>query len=110
MNKKTIYSPDAAAYIKGSSKYSNLHGVVTFKQTPKGVWVSAEIYGLPYKINVIRGYLRFIFTAVKAVREIRKIRFRMLTDIIIPKIVRIRIMPEICRRYSEIMDTLVCQF
>ena len=31
MNKKTIYSPDAAAYIKGSSKYSNLHGVVTFK-------------------------------------------------------------------------------
>ena len=36
MNKKTIYSPDAAAYIKGSSKYSNLHGVVTFKTNTKG--------------------------------------------------------------------------
>ena len=59
MNKKTIYSPDAAAYIKGSSKYSNLHGVVTFKQTPKGVWVSAEIYGLPYKNKCDSGIFAF---------------------------------------------------
>jgi len=37
----------AIAYIKGSREYPTLHGTVTFKQTRKGVLVTAEIYGLP---------------------------------------------------------------
>ena len=37
----------AIAYIKGSREYPTLHGSVTFKQTRKGVLVTAEIYGLP---------------------------------------------------------------
>ena len=37
----------AVAHIKGSREYPTLHGTVVFKQTKKGVLVTAEIYGLP---------------------------------------------------------------
>ena len=37
----------AVAHIKGSREYPTLHGMVTFKQTSKGVLVTSEIYGLP---------------------------------------------------------------
>ena len=36
----------AVAHIKGSREYPTLHGTVFFKQTRKGVLVTAEIYGL----------------------------------------------------------------
>lgn len=42
-------NPMATANIKGSDDYPNLRGIVTFRQRPKGVLVTAEIYGLPYK-------------------------------------------------------------
>ena len=42
-------NPTAIANIKGSNDYPNLHGIVTFKQMPKGVLVTTEIYGLPYE-------------------------------------------------------------
>lgn len=37
----------AYANIKGSSKYPNIHGKVTFKKRLNGVLVSAEIFNLP---------------------------------------------------------------
>ncbi len=37
----------AAANIRGSSSYPNLHGTVRFKQTDQGVLVTAETFGLP---------------------------------------------------------------
>ena len=40
--------PQAAAIIKGSGLYPGLHGNVTFRATPKGVLVTAEVYGLPH--------------------------------------------------------------
>ncbi len=37
----------AIAHIKGSREYPTLHGTITFAQTPKGVLVTAQVYGLP---------------------------------------------------------------
>lgn len=37
----------AVAHIKGSREYPTLHGTVTFKQTCKGVLITAQIHGLP---------------------------------------------------------------
>ncbi len=39
----------AIAKIKGSSAYPGIKGSVTFLQTPKGVLVTAELFGLPYE-------------------------------------------------------------
>ena len=47
------------ANIKGSNDYSDLHGSVTFKQMPKGVLVTAEIYGLPYENECNSGIFAF---------------------------------------------------
>ena len=49
----------AIAKIKGNSDYPNLHGTVTFKQTSKGVLVTAEIYGLPHEDGCNSGILAF---------------------------------------------------
>ena len=49
MQKKSSLRYDAAARIQGSREYPELRGSVTFRQTPRGVLVTAEIYGLPYK-------------------------------------------------------------
>jgi Cu-Zn family superoxide dismutase len=40
-------SPSAVAHIKGSEKYSTIEGHVSFYQTPDGVLVSAQVFGLP---------------------------------------------------------------
>lgn len=37
----------AKAHIKGGKKYSNIDGIVTFKETKEGVLVTASINGLP---------------------------------------------------------------
>ncbi len=39
----------AFAKIKGSYKYPNIYGYITFKQKNKGVLVTAELNNLPYK-------------------------------------------------------------
>ena len=49
----------AVAQIKGSREYPTLHGTVTFKQTRKGVLVTAEIYGLPDKNEYNTGVFAF---------------------------------------------------
>lgn len=49
MQKKSSPRYDAAARIQGSREYPELRGRVTFRQTLRGVLVTAEIYGLPYK-------------------------------------------------------------
>ncbi|NLH01091.1 MAG: superoxide dismutase family protein [Clostridiales bacterium] len=43
--------PDAAAVISGSDEYPEIKGLVSFCQTPKGVIVTSEIWGLPDKEN-----------------------------------------------------------
>lgn len=37
----------ASAEVRGSSDYSSIYGMVTFRQMRNGVLVTAEIYGLP---------------------------------------------------------------
>lgn len=37
----------AKARIKGSTKYPEIDGIATFKETPKGVILTAKINGLP---------------------------------------------------------------
>lgn len=39
--------PDAAAVVKGSPKYAQVHGTVKFYQLREGVLVAAEVMGLP---------------------------------------------------------------
>ena len=38
---------DAKAHIKGGKNYPNIDGTVTFKETKKGILVTAKINGLP---------------------------------------------------------------
>ena len=59
MIRKITSRSTAAAKIKGSSDYPNLHGTITFKQTSKGVLVTAEIYGLPYENGCNSGIFAF---------------------------------------------------
>ena len=59
MIRKITSRSTATAKIKGSSDYPNLHGTVTFKQTPKGVLVTAKIYGLPYESGCNLGIFAF---------------------------------------------------
>lgn len=49
----------ATATIQGRRDYSNLHGIVTFKQEHKGVLVTAEVYGLPYENKCNSGIFAF---------------------------------------------------
>ncbi len=58
IRKITLY-PNAIAQIKGSNDYSDLHGSVIFKQTSKGVLITAEIYGLPYENECNSGIFAF---------------------------------------------------
>ena len=48
MTKNNVSYAAANATIRGSRAYPGLFGTVSFKQTSKGVLVTAEIYGLPY--------------------------------------------------------------
>lgn len=48
-NRNVIINNFASAKIKGSNKYPNLYGKVSFKQLKDGVLVTAEINGLPYE-------------------------------------------------------------
>lgn len=52
-------NPTAAAHIKGSSDYPDLHGIVTLKQMLNGVLVTVEVYGLPYKNECNSGIFAF---------------------------------------------------
>ena len=56
--KSAYINTTARAIIKGSAKYTNLHGVVNFKQMKNGVLVTLEIFGLPYETckNEIYGF------------------------------------------------------
>lgn len=49
MVKRNVSRIQAAAEVRGSSKYPKLHGKVTFVQMTNGVLVTAEVFGLPYK-------------------------------------------------------------
>lgn len=49
----------AAATVKGSELYPDLRGNVTFRGTPKGVLVTAEVYGLPYTKEQAFGIFAF---------------------------------------------------
>lgn len=40
--------PDAVARVRGSSEYPGISGTVSFYQTPSGVLISAELFGLPH--------------------------------------------------------------
>ena len=42
-----ILFTDAKAFIKGGKKYSKINGIVTFRQTNKGVILTAKINNLP---------------------------------------------------------------
>ena len=44
----------AVSYIKGSDAYPGLSGKVLFQQMPKGVLVTAQIYGLPVDEGVCK--------------------------------------------------------
>lgn len=46
---------DAKAIIKGSSKYPDIYGIVSFKETRNGVLISAQIKGLPISQNQCTG-------------------------------------------------------
>ena len=41
--------PDARAVIAGSEEYRNIHGMVRFYQTRRGVLIAAEVTGLPHR-------------------------------------------------------------
>lgn len=47
---KNMYKKsNAKVFLKGSSKYPNLHGIVNFKQLKNGVLVTLEVFNLPFK-------------------------------------------------------------
>ena len=46
---------NAKAYIKGSSQYPNISGIVYFKETKNGILVTAQINGLPKSTNKYAG-------------------------------------------------------
>ncbi len=37
----------ATAHIKGSTRYPNIYGIVTFKETKNGILLTAKVNGLP---------------------------------------------------------------
>ena len=46
---------NAKAHIKGSNKYPEINGVVTFKETKEGVLLTAKINGLPQSTTHCKG-------------------------------------------------------
>lgn len=50
-----MFLSDAKAVIKGSKKYPDIQGNVYFKETKKGVLVTAKINGLPQSTNNCSG-------------------------------------------------------
>lgn len=46
---------DAKAIIKGGKEYPNINGVVNFRETKKGVLLTASIYGLPVSTTSCKG-------------------------------------------------------
>ncbi len=51
MVKKRAMREQASAEVRGSGKYPNLRGKVTFVQMTNGVLVTAEMFGLPYNTD-----------------------------------------------------------
>ncbi len=51
MVKRKAMRVQALAEVRGSSKYPELRGKVTFTQMTNGVVVTAEVFGLPYKAD-----------------------------------------------------------
>ena len=53
----------ARAEIKGGKKYPRIRGIVTFRQTGKGVLITAKIYNLPTTIGKCnkRMYARWFY-------------------------------------------------
>lgn len=47
LERRFFCRPDAVSYLSGSKNYPEVRGVVSFRQTSKGVLVSSEVYGLP---------------------------------------------------------------
>lgn len=45
----------AKANIKGGKNYPNINGTVTFKETKRGIMLTAKIYGLPSSKNKCNG-------------------------------------------------------
>lgn len=54
MVKRRAMREQAAAEVRGSSKYPDLRGKVTFVQMANGVLVTAEMFGLPYNADKCR--------------------------------------------------------
>ena len=42
-----MFSNKAKAYIKGGKAFPKINGLVTFKDTPNGILLTAKINGLP---------------------------------------------------------------
>ncbi len=59
MISNVLSGPVANAWIKGSRDYPNIQGRVVFRQTPKGVLVTAQILGLPYENQCDSGIFAF---------------------------------------------------
>lgn len=56
--RKNHYAPQnmtARATVRGSEKFPELRGNVTFKQMPNGVLVTAEVFGLPHSSDKCKG-------------------------------------------------------
>lgn len=45
----------AAAYIKGSTKYPKINGVITFRETKNGILLTAKINNLPQAKDNCKG-------------------------------------------------------
>lgn len=50
-----MFSNHAKAYIKGGTKYPNINGTISFKETKDGVLVTSKINGLPQSKNNCTG-------------------------------------------------------
>lgn len=59
MMSKVLSGSIANACIKGSRDYPNVQGRVVFRQTPKGVLVTTEVFGLPYENECDSGIFAF---------------------------------------------------
>lgn len=59
MNSENLSGPVANAWIKGSSDYPDIQGRAVFRQTPKGVLVTVQVYGLPYENQCASGIFAF---------------------------------------------------
>lgn len=59
MKRKRKSNPEVFARIRGSEAYPDIRGIVSFRQTPYGVMVTAEVFGLPYEDKCNSGIFAF---------------------------------------------------